>query len=74
MICSPKALGGLGIKNLRLLNLALRTHLRWLKMEDQDKPRKGLQFTLPQQAEDVFRVAVSCELGDGKQLKFWVDQ
>jgi hypothetical protein len=74
MICSPKALEGIGVKNLRLLNLALRTRWRWLEMEDQDKPWKGLQFALPENAEDIFMAVVSCELGDGKQLKFWVDQ
>ncbi|KAK1631503.1 hypothetical protein QYE76_005818 [Lolium multiflorum] len=73
MICSPKILGGLGVKNLRLLNLALRTRWHWLELEDQGKPWKGLQFALPQQAEEVFRAAISCQLGDGKRLKFWVD-
>jgi hypothetical protein len=73
MICSPKIFGGLGVKNLRLLNLALRTRWRWLELEDQGKPWKGLQFALPQQAEEVFRAAISCQLGDGQRLKFWVD-
>jgi hypothetical protein len=36
MICSPKALGGLGLKNLKLLNMALHMRWRWLELAEED--------------------------------------
>jgi hypothetical protein len=73
-ICSPKHLGGLGIKNLRLLNLALRTWWRWHERAEEDKPWKGLRFSLPEAAEELFTTGVQCTLGDGQHLRFWQDR
>jgi hypothetical protein len=37
MVCSAKLLGGLGLKNLKLLNLALRMRWKWMELaEDAD--------------------------------------
>jgi hypothetical protein len=57
MICSLKVFGGLGVKNLRLLNMALKMRCRWLEMEEKDKPCKGLQFSIREVYEDIFRAA-----------------
>ncbi|KAM0830939.1 hypothetical protein ACQ4PT_065880 [Festuca glaucescens] len=37
-VASPKSLGGLGIPNMRLLNLALRCRWAWLKKLDPSRP------------------------------------
>jgi hypothetical protein len=74
MTCSPKALGGLGLKNLKLLNMALRMRWRWLELAEEDKPWKGLEFEIPKNAEELFMAATRCTLGDGKTLKFWTDR
>jgi hypothetical protein len=73
-ICSPKHLGGLGVKNLRLLNLALRTRWRWHERAEEDKPWKGLRFSLPEEAEEIFTTGLHCTLGDGQRLRFWQDR
>jgi hypothetical protein len=73
MVCSPKLLGGLGLKNLKLLNLALRMRWEWLELADEDKPWAGLEFDIPDEAKDLFAAATRCALGDDRKLKFWTD-
>ena len=74
MVCSPKELGGLGVKNLKLMNHALRMRWRWMQLVDRDKPWQGLDFTIPDEAEQVFLTATKCELGNGLSLNFWRDR
>jgi hypothetical protein len=45
-----------------------------MEMDSMDKPWKGLHFPIPDKAEGVFLAATACEIGDGKRLRFWVDQ
>jgi hypothetical protein len=73
-IFSPKELGGLGVKNLRLLNLALRMRWRWHERAEEDKPWKGLRFSLPEVAEELFTTGLECTLGDGQRIRFWQDR
>jgi hypothetical protein len=73
-VCTPKSLGGLGVKNLRLLNLALRIRWRWMEFGEDDKPWQGLSFRIQDEAEELFQTAVECRLGDGHRLKFWTDR
>jgi hypothetical protein len=42
VICSPKLYGGLGIKDLRLHGIALRTRWQWLQRTDPERPWQGL--------------------------------
>lgn len=72
-VCTPKALGGLGVKNLRTLNQALRMRWRWLELTDDERPWHGLNFTIPQQAEHLFLAALDCRVGNGERLRFWFD-
>jgi hypothetical protein len=74
VVCSPKHLGGLEVKNLRLMNLALRMRWLWLEKEEIGKPWRGLDFTLLPEAEELFKAATTCVLGDGKLLKFCTDR
>jgi hypothetical protein len=73
MVCSPKLLGGLRLKNLKLLNLAMRMRWEWLELADEDKLWAGLEFDIPDEAKDLFAAATWCALGDGRKLKFWTD-
>jgi hypothetical protein len=46
-------------------------------MEMEEKKKKtmeGAAVCHSEVAEDVFRAATKCELGNGERLKFWVDQ
>jgi hypothetical protein len=73
-VCSPKDVGGLGIKNLQLLNHALRMRWRWLSFTEDSKPWQGLAFDIAPAAEEMFRTCTTLTLGNGRRLKFWRDR
>jgi hypothetical protein len=73
-VCTPKELGGLGVKNLKLLNHALRMRWRWLAMADSDKPWQGLDFKIAAEAEEMFLSCTHCVLNNGMRLNFLVDR
>jgi hypothetical protein len=47
---------------------------KWLELMGEDKPWPGLEFDIPEEANDMFRAATNCVLGDGNKLKFWTDR
>jgi hypothetical protein len=53
-VYSPKDLGGLGVKNLQLMNHALRMRWRWMSLTDKEKPWFGLEFGIAKEAEKMF--------------------
>jgi hypothetical protein len=55
MVCSSKPLGGLGLKNLKVLNLALHMRWCWLELAEEDKPWKGLDFNILEKSENLFK-------------------
>ena len=72
-MCAPKELGGLGIKNLRTMNLALKMRWKWLELTNKERPWQGMTFSIPKEAEMVFMAALDCRVGNGKQLRFCQD-
>jgi hypothetical protein len=74
MVCSPKLLSGLGLKNLKLLNLALHMRWKWLELAEEDKPWKGINFDILEEADALFKAATMCVLGDCTKFKFWKDR
>jgi hypothetical protein len=73
-ICEPKEIGGLGVKNLKILNHALRMRWRWLQLTDQGKPRVGFDFKLDEEAETMFKSCAKFEVGNGQKFMFWIDR
>uniref|UniRef100_A0ACD5Y547 Uncharacterized protein n=1 Tax=Avena sativa TaxID=4498 RepID=A0ACD5Y547_AVESA len=73
MVCSPKLLGGLGVKNLKLMFLALRVRWRWMEHHEDSKPWQDILFEPPEETEHMFKAATRCVLGNGKKLRFWTD-
>ncbi|KAM0829175.1 hypothetical protein ACQ4PT_067046 [Festuca glaucescens] len=73
-VCTPKAWGGLGILNLRMMNVALRTRWLWLQRVDESKPWKELNIQVPQLARQLFEGATFSVLGDGASTLFWLDR
>ncbi|KAM0833253.1 hypothetical protein ACQ4PT_064373 [Festuca glaucescens] len=69
-VSSPKENGGVGIPNLRLLNTALRCHWAWLQRTDHTKPWAILNLQVSHVAMDIFRVAMTTELGNGNLALF----
>ncbi|KAM0899838.1 hypothetical protein ACQ4PT_021037 [Festuca glaucescens] len=73
-VASPKALGGLGIPNLRLLNLALRCRWAWLQKVDPSKAWAEFNIQLPSVCTVVFDAATCYILGNGERARFWTDR
>ncbi|KAK1691938.1 hypothetical protein QYE76_008635 [Lolium multiflorum] len=73
-VYKPLSLGGLGIKDLRLQGLVLRTRWEWLRRTDSSRPWHGLPMMKDAEAEGVFRSLASIKLGSGKSVLFWTDQ
>jgi hypothetical protein len=73
-ICKPKCFGGLGIKNLRLQGLALRSRWEWLKRTDSDRPWQGLPMIKDDRTKNIFRCFARITLGDGNSVLFWSDR
>jgi hypothetical protein len=73
-VCTPKEWGGLGIPNLRVTNVALRTRWLWLQRVDESKPWKELNIQVPQLARHLFEGANFSVLGYGSSTLFWSDR
>ncbi|KAM0915215.1 hypothetical protein ACQ4PT_010987 [Festuca glaucescens] len=61
-VASPKSLGGLGIPNLRLLNLALCCRWAWLKKSDPSRPWADFDIQLPSLCTAIFELATANDL------------
>ncbi|KQJ83471.2 hypothetical protein BRADI_5g15081v3 [Brachypodium distachyon] len=68
-VCSPHEIGGLGIPNLKLLNLALRTRWGWLCRADPMRPWAEFNIQISEQARALCEAA----RGNGEALHFWYD-
>ncbi|KAM0878358.1 hypothetical protein ACQ4PT_034930 [Festuca glaucescens] len=73
LVCQPKALGGLGLMNLRWMNVALRTRWAWLAKADPSKPWSGLGVHVGPDLQALFNASVQIELGNGTAVLFWED-
>jgi hypothetical protein len=73
LVCQPKALGGLGLHNLRYLNIALRTRWLWLQRTDHSKPWTGLNLEVGDASRGLFNASVSITIGSGVSTLFWED-
>jgi hypothetical protein len=72
--CRPWSQGGLGIKNLQLQGLALRSRWEWLRRTDPERPWQGLPMLRDQSTRAVFDTLAVITIGDGKQVMFWIDR
>ncbi|KAM0921778.1 hypothetical protein ACQ4PT_006701 [Festuca glaucescens] len=70
LVCQPKSLGGLGLHNLRWVNVALRTRWLWLQRTDGSKPWLGLDVQVGCEARTLFNASVQIEVGDGASILF----
>lgn len=73
-VASPKRVGGLGIPNLRLLNLALRCRWAWLQRADPGRVWAEFDIQLPRLCRALFTTATCVTVGDGETARFWSDQ
>jgi hypothetical protein len=73
-VASPKLLGGLGIPNLKLLNLALRCRWSWLQKVDPSKAWADFNIQTPSLCSAIVDAATYYELGNGERARFWKDR
>jgi hypothetical protein len=74
LVCQPKALGGLGFRNLQYLNTALRARWLWLRKTDLSKPWSGLNLEVSAASRDLFNASVSISIGAGTSVGGRVDR
>jgi hypothetical protein len=70
----PKELGGLGIINLRKMNIALRMRWLWLSRVEASRPWKEFDIQVPPMVTEIFEAATSSMVGDGASTFFWLDK
>jgi hypothetical protein len=73
-VTSPKSVGGLGLPNLRLLNLALRCRWAWLQWTDPARTWAEFDLRLPRASLALFEAATTVRLGNGERARFWLDR
>ena len=73
-ICKPFEFGGLGIRDLRLQGIALRTRWEWLRRTDVSRPWQGLPPLKDAKAKAVFDTLVRIKAGYGVRTLFWSDR
>ncbi|GJN41102.1 hypothetical protein PR202_gn00429 [Eleusine coracana subsp. coracana] len=73
-VAIPKDLGGLGISNLQKLGWALWVRWLWLQKTEPSKPWVSLPMQMSEQMKAIFSMAVTTELGDGRNTLFWQDR
>jgi hypothetical protein len=69
-VTTPKCFGGLGIPNLRLLNMALRCRWAWLQWTDPTKAWTEFDLQLPRLSIALFEATTVVHLGSGERAKF----
>ena len=72
-VCSPKEFGGLGVPNLRLLNISLRARWSWLARTDPARPWEEFNIQVSSDSLAIYRAAMKCTIGDGSTVLFWTD-
>lgn len=69
----PKRNGGLGLKDLKIMGLALRLRWMWLQRTE-DKCWSGLPLKHEPAAQAMFDNSITVQLGDGNKAEFWTDR
>ena len=72
-VCSPKEFGGLGVPNLRLLNISLRARWPWLARTDPARSWAEFNIQVSSDSLAIYRAATKCTIGDGSTILFWTD-
>jgi len=73
-VSRPKELGGLGILDLQRFGWALRVRWFWLSKTEPDKPWAAFPVIVHGNAQALFDAAVTTEVGNGANTKFWTDR
>jgi hypothetical protein len=69
----PLHLGGLGVKDMHLLGIAVRARWLWLQRTDLGRAWASLPCSVDSTTQAFFEASVLLELGDGATFCFWAD-
>jgi hypothetical protein len=69
-VCSPKEYGGLGVPNLELMGIALRSRWTWLQRVSSGKPWQGLTIPGSQKEKNFVAASTICLVGNGTSILF----
>ena len=70
-VCSPKRLGGLGIKDVAAYGRALRLRWLWYEWDVIARPWKGTQVPCDDADRRLFAACTTITLGNGHTASFW---
>ncbi|KAM0822318.1 hypothetical protein ACQ4PT_071574 [Festuca glaucescens] len=73
-ICSPKDVGGLGIKDFVAFGRALRLRWLWYQWGDDERPWRGTEVPCDLVDKQVFLACTQIELRNGEKCKFWTNR
>ena len=69
----PKELGGLGIPDFKLVNMAFEAKWLWLQSTDTSRAWSELPLKQSVEARDFFRASTRTIVGNGRGTLFWLD-
>nr|XP_040251384.1 uncharacterized protein LOC120968563 [Aegilops tauschii subsp. strangulata] len=70
-VCTPKWAGGLGVPDLRWMNVAMQARWPWLKRSGGDRCWHEFKFSVPKESMQLYLAATRMQLGDGCGTLFW---
>lgn len=73
-VCSPKWDAGLGIINLRWLNISMQERWPWLQRTNGSRPWSEFEIEVPRESPQLYNAATHVTIGDGTSTLFWKDQ
>ena len=73
-VCAPKWADGLGIPNLRWLNVAMQARWAWLTRVDTSRPWSEFKIKIPKEAKLLVQAAMRSEANCGLHTLFWEDR
>lgn len=73
-VCTPKWAGGLGLPNLKWMNVAMQARWPWLQRTDPSRPWSEFDIEVSKEARQIYRVATCWQVGDGMRARFWEDR
>lgn len=74
VVCSPKWADGLGIPNLKWLNVAMQARWPWLKRTDPSRPWAEFDIVVPEESTQLYRATTWTTVGNGNKALFWEDR
>ncbi|WVZ62402.1 hypothetical protein U9M48_012158 [Paspalum notatum var. saurae] len=74
VVIKPTELGGLGVLDLKLFNIALQTRWLWLQRVDEDRVWSGLPIKAAAEVRAFFEASIFVKVRNGRRTLFWHDK